>query len=92
MSVNQDVFNALLDMGIDAPLARAASARFGAADAAVNWCFSDAGASVRMPEQNVWLGLTRSGLQKTTRRSRCRSTRPPERLVSQDGQYQSACR
>ena len=50
MSDNQDVFNALLDMGIDAPLARAASARFGAADAAVNGCYSDAGASVRVPD------------------------------------------
>lgn len=41
MSVNETTRKALLDMGIDATLARAAASRFHNVDAAVNWCFGD---------------------------------------------------
>lgn len=46
MSVHQATLQALIEMGIHAPLARAAAQRFENADAAVNWCFGD-GANVR---------------------------------------------
>ena len=41
MSVHDDTFKQLRDMGIDAPLARAAALRFTTTDAAVNWCFGE---------------------------------------------------
>jgi hypothetical protein len=46
MSVDENVFRSLVDMGIDSVLARAAAARFTHSEAAVNWCFGD-GATVR---------------------------------------------
>jgi len=46
MSVHESTLQQLKDMGIDGPLARAAALRFTSADAAVNWCFSDAGQNV----------------------------------------------
>jgi uncharacterized UBP type Zn finger protein len=45
MSVDENVFRSLVDMGIDSVLARAAAARFTHSEAAVNWCFGD-GANV----------------------------------------------
>lgn len=41
MSVHQETMQALIEMGIEAPKARAAALRFTKTDAAVNWCFSD---------------------------------------------------
>lgn len=51
MPVDEHIFQSLLDMGIDAPLARAASERFSTPDAAVDWCFGPGG-------QNVGVFLT----------------------------------
>jgi len=45
MSVDDNVFRSLVDMGIGPTLARAAAVRFTHPDAAVNWCFGD-GANV----------------------------------------------
>lgn len=41
MSLHESTFQQLKDMGIDAPLARAAALRFSTTDAAVNWCFGE---------------------------------------------------
>lgn len=45
MSVDENVFRSLMDMGIEPVLARAAAVRFTHSEAAVNWCFGD-GANV----------------------------------------------
>lgn len=41
MSVDEPTFQALLSMGIEAPIARKAATMFTKADAAVEWCFGD---------------------------------------------------
>ena len=41
MSVHEPTFQALKEMGIEAPLAREAATRFHSVEPAVNWCFGD---------------------------------------------------